>query len=128
MQNANALNWFEIPAADISRAKNFYETIFGINMGETVEMMGMQMAMFPVNPESGKVGGGLVQSDMHIPSQDGSVLYLNANESGMQNILDRIEGAGGQVVMPRTLIDEQTGYMSFFIDSEGNKVGLHSGN
>lgn len=128
MQNANALNWFEIPAADISRAKNFYETIFGINMGETVEMMGMQMAMFPVNPESGKVGGGLVQSDMHIPSQDGSVLYLNANESGMQNILDRIEGAGGQVVMPRTLIDEQTGYMAFFIDSEGNKVGLHSGN
>lgn len=128
MQNANALNWFEIPAADISRAKNFYETIFGIDMGETVEMMGMQMAMFPVNPESGKVGGGLVQSDMHIPSQDGSVLYLNANESGMQNILDRIEGAGGQVVMPRTLIDEQTGYMAFFIDSEGNKVGLHSGN
>lgn len=128
MQNANALNWFEIPAADISRAKTFYETIFGISMGNTVEMMGMQMAMFPVNPESGKVGGGLVQSEMHTPSTDGTSVYLNANESGMQNILDRIESAGGQVAMPKTLIDEQTGYMAFFIDSEGNKVGLHANN
>lgn len=128
MQNVNAINWFEIPVKDINRAQSFYESIFSINMSDMIDMMGMQMVMFPVDSQSGKVGGGLVQSDMHVPSQDGSVLYLNANESGMQNILDRIAEAGGQVVMPRTLIDEQTGYMAFFIDSEGNKVGLHSSN
>ncbi|MCB9045066.1 MAG: VOC family protein [Chitinophagales bacterium] len=128
MQNANALNWFEIPATDINRAKTFYETIFGIDMGEVVDMMGMQMVMFPVEPTSGKVGGGLAQSAMHKPSHDGSIVYLNANEAGMQNVLDRIENAGGQIAMPRTKISDDIGYMAFFIDSEGNKMALHSGN
>lgn len=128
MQNANALNWFEIPAADISRAKSFYENIFDIQMSDTIDMMGMQMTMFPGDPTSGKVGGGLVQSQMHVPSQEGSIIYLNANESGMQNVLDRIESAGGQVAMPKTHISDDIGYMAFFIDSEGNKVALHSSN
>ena len=65
MENVNALNWFEIPAADINRAKSFYESIFGINM-DVQDMMGMQMAFFPYNPESGKVSGALVQSDMRL--------------------------------------------------------------
>jgi len=128
MQNANALNWFEIPAADINRAKSFYETIFGFDMGEVVDMMGMKMAMFPIDPTSGKVGGGIAQSDMHKPTQEGNLVYLNANEAGMQNILDRVENAGGQIAMPRTQISPEIGYMAFFIDCEGNKMGLHSSN
>lgn len=128
MQNANALNWFEIPVADMNRAKSFYETIFGIDMGEVVDMMGMKMAMFPVDPESGKVGGGIAQSDMHKPSMDGGVIYLNANEAGMQNILDRVETNGGQIAMPRTNISPEIGYMAFIVDCEGNKIGLHSSN
>jgi predicted enzyme related to lactoylglutathione lyase len=42
----NALNWFEIPAIDISRAKKFYESVFEIKM-EEMEMPGMKYAMFP---------------------------------------------------------------------------------
>lgn len=122
----NALNWFEIPATDITRAKSFYEAIFGIEM-QQVDMMGMHMAMFPGDGMSGKVGGALCQSDMHQPSADGAVVYLNGNPD-LSAVLEKIEGAGGQVIMPKTLIDEQTGYMAFFIDSEGNKVGLHSNN
>lgn len=128
MENVNALNWFEIPATDINRAKSFYESIFGINMGEVVDMMGMQMVFFPYDPQSGKVSGGLAQSDMHKPSQDGSIIYLNANEAGMENILNRIVDNGGSVVMPKTQINEDIGYMSFFIDSEGNRMALHSNN
>lgn len=124
--NANALNWFEIPASDINRAKSFYENIFGISMTEPSDMMGMSMSFFPAT--DGKVSGGLVQSESHIPSQDGTVVYLNANPAGMENILDKIPSAGGQVVMPKTQIDPEIGYMAFFIDSEGNKVALHSQN
>lgn len=120
----NALNWFEIPATDITRAKSFYETIFGIEM-QQVEMMGMHMAMFPTDGMSGKVGGGLVQSEMHVPSAEGAVIYLNGNPD-LAAVLEKIESAGGQVVMPKTHIDEETGYMAFFLDTEGNKVGLHS--
>jgi predicted enzyme related to lactoylglutathione lyase len=32
VKNSNSLNWFEIPALDISRAAKFYETIFGVKM------------------------------------------------------------------------------------------------
>ena len=124
--NANSLNWFEIPANDINRAKNFYEGIFGIKM-DTNEMMGMKMAFFPADMGSGKASGGLVQSEMHKPSMDGSIVYLNANPK-MDGVLSKIEAAGGKVVMPKTKISDEIGHMAFFVDSEGNKVALHSQN
>ncbi len=123
---ANSLNWFEIPAADINRAKNFYENIFGIKM-ESQEMMGMKMAFFPAEPNSGKANGGVVESPNHKPSMDGSLVYLNANPA-MDTVLSKIEKAGGKVVMPKTKISDEIGNMAFFIDTEGNKVALHSQN
>jgi predicted enzyme related to lactoylglutathione lyase len=124
--NANNLNWFEIPVTDLSRAKSFYESIFEITMNE-MEMGDMKMASFPYDPGSGKASGGIAQSSMHKPSADGSIIYLNANPS-MDAIVGRIEGAGGKVVMPKTQITPEIGYMAFFMDTEGNKVGLHSQN
>ncbi len=123
---ANSLNWFEIPATDINRAKGFYENIFGIKM-EMMEMAGMKMAGFPGEPGSGKAYGCLAQSPNHKPSLEGSVIYLNANPA-MDNVLAKIEKAGGKVVMPKTKISDQIGNMAFFIDTEGNKVALHSQN
>ena len=119
----NALNWFEIPATDISRAKKFYESIFEISM-EEMEMMDMKYAMFPFDPMKGKVGGGLAQSPMHIPGSNGSIIYLNANPD-LQLVLDRIEKAGGKIAMPKTSIG-QNGFMAFFTDTEGNTMALHS--
>ena len=121
----NTLNWFEIPATDILRAKKFYESIFEIKM-EEMEMSGMKYAMFPFDPMKGKIAGGLAQSSMHIPSATGSIIYLNANPD-LQTVLDRIEKVGGKITMPKTSIG-QNGFMAFFTDSEGNTVALHSGN
>lgn len=121
----NALNWFEIAASDISRAKKFYERVFEIEMPQQ-EMTGMKMAFFPTENMSTNVGGGLVQSDMHKPSADGVLIYLNGNPD-LSVALGKVEGAGGKVVMPKTLISDEIGYMAFFIDTEGNKVALHSG-
>ncbi|HWB25042.1 MAG TPA: VOC family protein [Chitinophagaceae bacterium] len=122
--SVNSLNWFEIPAKDIARAKTFYENIFGITM-ETMDMMGMKMAFFPAEPSSGKASGGLCESPYHTPSQDGAIIYLNANPD-LSAVTGKIEAAGGQVAMPKTKISDEIGYMAFFIDSEGNRVGLHS--
>jgi predicted enzyme related to lactoylglutathione lyase len=122
--SVNILNWFEISVSDMNRAKSFYQTVFSIELDQQ-EMMGMQMAMFPYENMHGKVAGALVQSDMHKPSTEGAVIYLNGNPD-LSVALGKVEGAGGQVVMPKTHINENTGYMAFFIDSEGNKVGLHS--
>jgi predicted enzyme related to lactoylglutathione lyase len=125
--NANALNWFEIPATDIARAQKFYETVFAVTMHEMGEMAGMKMLGFPSDPMNGKVSGGLVHSQMHTPSQNGVVVYLNANPS-IQEVIDRIEPAGGKVVMPRTVISHEIGVMAFFVDTEGNRIGLHAQN
>ena len=120
----NALNWFEISVSDMARARKFYEAVFSIELYET-EMMGMKMAFFPADGMNGKVGGGLVEGPYHKPGADGAKIYLNANPD-LNNVLGKIDAAGGTVTMPKTLINEETGYMAFFIDSEGNSVGLHS--
>ena len=120
----NAINWFEIAVSDITRAAKFYETILDVKT-TPMEMIGMKMAMFPYEGTNEKVGGALVQSPMHIPSETGAVIYLNANPD-MQKIIDRIVPAGGKIAVPRTQISPEIGFMAFFIDTEGNKVALHS--
>jgi predicted enzyme related to lactoylglutathione lyase len=120
----NVLNWFEISVSNIMRAKKFYETVFNIQM-ELSEMMGMKMASFPYEPMSGKLSGALVQGDMHKPSTDGVKIYFNGNPD-LSDALSRIEGAGGKITMPKTLISNDVGFMAFFIDTEGNVVALHS--
>ena len=122
--NENALNWFDISVADINRAKKFYETIFDIEMPQQ-EMMGMQMAFFPSEDMNGKVSGSLVQGQMHNPSVDGAKIYLNGNPD-LSLALSKIDAAGGKVVMPKTKITDEIGFMAFFIDSEGNNLALHS--
>lgn len=125
-QNTNALNWFEIPVTDLERAKHFYQVIFSIHM-ENMDMPGMQMAGFPYGLGSGNVSGALVKSDYHKPSIDGVVIYLNANPN-LTSVLEKVEAEGGRIMMPKTEITPEIGYMAMFIDTEGNKIALHSQN
>jgi hypothetical protein len=53
------------------------------------------------------------------------MVYLNANPD-VQPILDRIEAAGGKIIVPKTEISPEHGHMAVFIDSEGNRMALHS--
>lgn len=123
-KTTNSLNWFEIPVTDIQRAKHFYQVAFGIHM-EEMEMMGMRMASFPAENGNGKASGALVQSENHVPSMEGTLVYLNANPD-MELVLERIQDQGGRILMPKTAISPEIGYMAFFMDTEGNKVALHS--
>ncbi|MBK6831746.1 MAG: VOC family protein [Flavobacteriales bacterium] len=120
----NALNWFEIATNDLDRATKFYETVFNINM-EAMDFPGMQMRSFPADSMNGKAGGALVKSDMHKPSKEGAVIYLNANPD-LSDPLSRVEKAGGKVIMPKTKISDEIGHMAFFEDTEGNAVAMHS--
>ena len=122
--SVNSINWFEVPATDIARAKKFYENIFSIKM-EQMDMMGMKMAMFPAENMNGKVSGAVVESQMHKPSADGAKLYFNGNPD-LSAALGKVEGAGGKITMPKTKINDEIGYMAFFNDTEGNGVALHS--
>ncbi len=119
----NSLNWFEIPATDIERGKKFYETIFDIEM-DSQEMEGVKMAFFPWAEGNGKATGAVAQSENHKPSVEGSIIYLNANPA-MDNVIARVEEAGGKVLAPKMSIGEH-GNIAFIMDTEGNNVGIHS--
>jgi uncharacterized protein len=118
----NSINWFEIPVTDFDRAKQFYEAIYGAEIQE-MPHPDMRYGMLPCDMGSG-VGGGLVQGEGFEPSQTGSLLYLNGGDD-LNVPLSKIEAAGGKVVLPKTAIGEN-GFMAHFIDTEGNKVALHS--
>ena len=122
----HAISWFEIPTTDIERAQKFYETIFGISM-MAMDMPKIKMRMFPLDDMMTQVGGALVDSGgFHKASAtDGPLIYLNANPD-VQNVLDKIEAAGGTILVPKTEISPDYGFMAVFIDSEGNRVALHS--
>lgn len=121
----NAISWFEIPTGDIDRAQKFYETILDITM-IPMEMPGFVMRMFPIEDMTG-VGGALVKTpDFYQSSKtDGTLIYLNANPD-VQKVLDKVEAAGGTIVVPKTEISPEYGFMGVFIDTEGNRIALHS--
>ena len=122
----NAISWFEIPTTDINRAQQFYETIFGITM-VPMDMPNIKMRMFPLDDMMTQVGGALVDSGgFHKASAtDGPLIYLNANPD-VQHVLDKVVEAGGSIMVPKTEISPEYGFMAVFIDTEGNRVALHS--
>jgi predicted enzyme related to lactoylglutathione lyase len=120
----NSLNWFEIPVTDLQRAKHFYQVVFAIHMEESF-LNDMHLAYFPTIPGNGKATGALVQGPGHIPSLEGTIVYLNAGQD-LQQPLNRVETEGGKILSPKTLIGPQMGYMAFIEDTEGNRVALHS--
>jgi hypothetical protein len=115
----SALSWFEIPASDIARARRFYETIFAFEM-KALDLGALQMALFPTG------GGALCQAAAYKPSGEaGPLVYLHAAPD-LAIVLGRVEKAGGKVVVQKRQISPQFGYMAVFMDTEGNRVALHS--
>lgn len=122
---ANAVNWFEIPAADFARAVAFYSNVLNCEM-QSFEgpMVGdTKMSFFP-HDQTG-IGGAVAYGEMWKPSSEGSIIYLNGGDD-LGEPLGRVEAAGGKVVMPKTKISDEVGYIGMFLDSEGNRVAFHS--
>jgi len=117
------VSWFEIPAVNFAQAVHFYNTIYQINM-ETDSNDVRSVAFFPIK---NGIGGAIVSGLGSSPSANGPLLYLNGGND-LNDVLGRIEDAGGRIVMPKTLISEDAGYFAIFIDCEGNKLALHSKN
>lgn len=112
------INWFEIPATNLARASTFYETIFGLSLHK-MDAGPLQMAIFP----SSGASGALVQGPSYVPSEHGPLLYLDASPA-IQEVLDRVEPAGGRILQNKKMISEAIGYMGLIIDSEGNRIAL----
>ena len=119
---ANVVNWFEIPVSDFDRAKKFYTKVLGSEL-HIEEVMGTKMGFF--NTQGEGVGGAICYGEGYTPSAEGALVYFNSGDD-LQNELSKVNGSGGKVVLPKTKISDEIGYMAIFLDSEGNKVAFHS--
>lgn len=119
------INWFEIPVTDIERAIAFYQTVFAIQINKQ-EFGEVVMGQFPSNDEAGAATGALMKYPSYIPSEEGALLYFNSVD--IHTELNRVVHAGGSIQREKTMIAPEHGYMAVFIDSEGNRIALHSTN
>ena len=125
----NIITWFEIPVVDTERARKFYETIFDIEMStRTIPQTGEELTFFPYDPNviqatSGRITGVLSKSPKSHPSDKGTLVYINAYPE-IQKVLDKVVKAGGKIIVPAMQMN--AGFIAVIIDTEGNRVGLHS--
>jgi uncharacterized protein len=124
MTNSNPVGWFDIHVSNMDRAKKFYETVFNIQLFDLPIEWGKQ-SLFPFNQESPNISGALVEKADMTPNGNNTVVYFETEDCIVEE--KRIEIAGGKVVKPKMSIGE-FGFVSIFIDSEGNTIGLHSRN
>ncbi|TAL67760.1 MAG: VOC family protein [Bacteroidetes bacterium] len=126
MANANAVGWFEVPVTNMERAMKFYETVLNIQLNRQ-KMDALDMAWFPWDETgTGSSGSLCCHPDYYKPSPDGVLIYFTCPSGDLANELSKVESAGGKVLMPKTLINEEYGYYALILDTEGNRVSLHS--
>lgn len=122
----NAVGWFEIPVNNMDRAISFYEKVFDFKIQKNV-LGPLIMGWFPFREDGlGSPGSLVYHPDFYKPSTEGTLVYFTAHSGDLSNELSRVEEAGGKVLQPKTQISPEHGFMALFIDSEGNRVALHS--
>lgn len=115
-------NWIEIPVLDMERAKKFYREILGVGFNE-MRMGGNDYALIDIRDRFNT--GCLVKGDGYVPSMQGIVVYLNCGDD-LSAVLAQVTKAGGKVLLPKTFLSREAGHIAYLLDTEGNKVGLHS--
>lgn len=120
MTSSPVITWFEIPSVDYARAVRFYENVFSVTLKQE-EMDCIAMAVFP--HAEGQSSGAVTHHETLKPSADGTCIYLYSAD--FDAALQRIEANGGKIVMPKTSIGPN-GFIALFIDTEGNRIGIHT--
>ena len=117
-------NWIEIPVSNMKRAVSFYGELLNLELHE-MKLGPNDYALFGVTDKFNT--GALVKGDGYVPSMDGAVVYLNGGDD-LSKVLAKVKSAGGRVLSKKTFLSKEAGYVGYFKDTEGNKVGVHSVN
>jgi len=122
----NVIGWIEIPVETMERAMRFYEAVLDMKL-ERHPMGPLDMAWFPwVENAMGSPASLVCHPDHYKSSTDGVLIYFTAFSGDLDNELKRVEPAGGKIIQGKTLIAEDYGYMAIIVDTEGNRIALHS--
>src|SRR5207253_9841984 len=118
---ANRIVWCDIPVLDLDRAIKFYSAVLGVEVKKE-EFPGMTIGILPHN--DGEVGGCLFTGSEDKPSDKGLLVYLNAN-GRLDDAIAAVMPNGGSVLKPKHPIGPY-GSRAIILDSEGNRLALHS--
>ena len=118
---SNQIVWVDIPVKDLDRAIKFYSAVLGAPVKKE-QFPEMVIGILP--HQDGEVGGCLFKREGAEPSTKGPLLYLNAN-GRLDQAIAAVEANGGKVLMPKHAIGPY-GSRAIVLDSEGNRVALHS--
>ena len=124
MSNYNSSNnravWFDIPVTDLDRAAAFYGAVLGIKVSKE-EFDG---CAFGVLEHQDGNGGCLIVNASEVAADKGILVYMNVN-SRMKDAITQVTENGGRVVQPVHSIGPH-GFRAIVLDSEGNRIALHS--
>lgn len=122
----NSVGWFEIPVSDMKRAIRFYETVLDVKLSHQV-LGTLEMAWFPeIENGPGSPGSLVFHKEFYKPSTDGVLIYFTSPSGDINNEEKKAEAAGGKILIQKRQISEDIGYMTVLLDSEGNRIALHS--
>ena len=134
MKHGNVI-WFEIPAKNLDRAIKFYSEVLGV----TITKQKLHKTDYGVFDKK-KIGiGGVI---VERPEKAGVGVSLFFFVNVLSDALDIALADGGKIITPKmllkqtnaegkvtlaqNLIDNQVGYFSEILDSEGNQIALYS--
>ncbi len=116
---ANAVVWFDLPATDLDRAQKFYSAVLDAKIER---MPGMDGCVLPHKGD--EVSGCIVKGADHVPSANGPLLYLSV-QGRLDDAISKVEPNGGKILKAKHSIGPY-GNCAVVLDSEGNRVSLHS--
>jgi uncharacterized protein len=117
----NQIVWFDIPCTDLDRAVRFYSAVLACEV-QKHEGPGFALGVLP--HEGQAIGGCLVAGTGDKPSDHGPLIYLNC-DGRLDEAEAQVVPHGGTVLSPAHSIAPH-GRRSIVLDSEGNRVALHS--
>src|SRR5262245_57050100 len=120
----NQFVWVDIPTLELDRAIKFYSAVLDAEVSLQT-FPGFQFGLLPHADTS--VSGCLFEpgeNDNNVPSQTGPLIYLNVN-GRLDAALSAVKDNGGQVLLEKHKIGEH-GFRAVILDSEGNRIALHS--
>jgi predicted enzyme related to lactoylglutathione lyase len=117
--------WIELPVKDITRALQFYKTVFQLGDIEIADDGTRKTATLVSTGEGGSPGISLTQVAGFNPSDKSGVwLYLSGGDD-FGGHAERIKQAGGTLVDEKVSMGEAGSYTSF-LDTEGNLLALYT--
>ena len=118
----NAVGWFEIYVDDMSRAKAFYEQVFGVRLSK-MDNTEIEMLSFPSQTNTYGAPGALVRMAGFDAGANSVLVYFTCADCAVE--AEKAAKFGGRIKKPKRSIG-QYGHIALVIDTEGNMIGLHS--